>query len=182
MYWSDKVLSDCSVSVSGRNLPTCIYLLVQHSHGIYGEFKPQCLASGDFDPQQCHEATCWCVDKYGRKIEKTETLTPSKLNCKGMFAHLGLQYEHSLIVMMLMILIYRPCLLECLYQVQRSGNMFKGQGHKSYLEIIYFLIFNVGQHLIKLELFILIFDLILYYLQVNIILSNLDNSNGSVLS
>jgi len=52
----------------GENLSTCLFQLVQHSQGMLGAYKPKCTATGEYEPIQCFERECWCVDTMGNEL------------------------------------------------------------------------------------------------------------------
>lgn len=41
------------------------------STGLLGEFVPRCKDDGSFEPVQCHESYCWCVDEDGQELNGT---------------------------------------------------------------------------------------------------------------
>ena len=44
----------------------------QSSHGLLGEFVPKCKSDGSYEPIQCREGYCWCVDVHGREMNGTK--------------------------------------------------------------------------------------------------------------
>ncbi|KAK3586931.1 hypothetical protein CHS0354_008527 [Potamilus streckersoni] len=75
----DKGEPDCDF---GTNLKTCVFQLVQNNQGLLGAFKPSCTLDGEYEPIQCHENTCWCVDKLGNEKVGTMTSLPEKPECR----------------------------------------------------------------------------------------------------
>lgn len=71
------------VFVSGTNLSTCVFQLVQTSQNLLGTYRPRCTADGEFEPIQCHGSECWCVDHLGELISGTETQKPDMPTCEG---------------------------------------------------------------------------------------------------
>ncbi|WAR17235.1 SDC-like protein [Mya arenaria] len=66
----------------GENLSTCVFQLVQHSQGLLGAYKPKCSLAGEYEPLQCFERECWCVDKMvGMKTP--EATEPPKVISEG---------------------------------------------------------------------------------------------------
>lgn len=47
------------------------------------EFAPVCHPDGSFDPIQCKELMCYCVDSNGKVIEGTEIPRPNRPDCEG---------------------------------------------------------------------------------------------------
>jgi hypothetical protein len=57
-------------------LSECQRSAFQASHSrLLGTYVPQCEATGEFTPLQCHSSTgmCWCVNENGAEIELTRT-------------------------------------------------------------------------------------------------------------
>ncbi|OUC43166.1 thyroglobulin type-1 repeat-containing domain protein [Trichinella nativa] len=44
---------------------------------LLGAFIPQCDVEGFYRPEQCYEAHCWCVDKWGREFDNSKTKGPA---------------------------------------------------------------------------------------------------------
>ncbi|KRZ87686.1 Testican-3 [Trichinella sp. T8] len=44
---------------------------------LLGAFIPQCDVEGFYRPEQCYEAQCWCVDKWGREFDNSKTKGPA---------------------------------------------------------------------------------------------------------
>ncbi|KRZ02527.1 Testican-3, partial [Trichinella zimbabwensis] len=44
---------------------------------LLGAFIPQCDVDGFYRPEQCYEAHCWCVDKWGREFDNSKTKGPA---------------------------------------------------------------------------------------------------------
>lgn len=75
----DKGEPDCDF---GTNLKTCVFQLVQNNQGLLGAFKPSCTLDGEYEPIQCHENTCWCVDRLGNEKVGTVAILPEKPECR----------------------------------------------------------------------------------------------------
>lgn len=74
----DPVIPDCDF---GTSLTTCVFQLVQHSQGLIGQYKPKCTLDGQFEPIQCQDSECWCVDKMGNEILGTFVKLPEIPDC-----------------------------------------------------------------------------------------------------
>ncbi|KRY81763.1 Testican-3 [Trichinella pseudospiralis] len=44
---------------------------------LLGAFIPMCDVDGFYRPEQCYEAHCWCVDKWGREFDNSKTKGPA---------------------------------------------------------------------------------------------------------
>ncbi|XP_052252414.1 uncharacterized protein LOC127859050 isoform X2 [Dreissena polymorpha] len=65
----------------GSNLKSCVFQRVQHSQGLLGAYKPTCTDSGEYEPVQCHERECWCVDTLGNELPGSVKTDRTQLNC-----------------------------------------------------------------------------------------------------
>lgn len=64
------------------DLTPCQLLLIERQE--LGNLRvPQCTEDGKFVPRQCDVRTgeCWCVDVYGKKLDKTTHQGSNKLDC-----------------------------------------------------------------------------------------------------
>lgn len=75
----------CCICISGTNLTTCVFQLVQHSQGLLGQYRPKCTLDGQYEPIQCQGSECWCVDQMGNEILGTFTKLPNIPVCGGMY-------------------------------------------------------------------------------------------------
>ena len=70
------------VPMTEFDLTPCQLLLIERQE--LGNLRvPQCTEDGKFVPRQCDVRTgeCWCVDVYGKKLDKTTHQGSNKLDC-----------------------------------------------------------------------------------------------------
>jgi len=56
-----------------REEPPCHSARRKHDPHLLGSFSPRCDVEGYYRPEQCHESSCWCVDKWGREFDKSRS-------------------------------------------------------------------------------------------------------------
>ncbi|KAL3889862.1 hypothetical protein ACJMK2_002186 [Sinanodonta woodiana] len=76
----ERLEPDCDF---GTNLKTCVFQLVQNNQGHLGAFKPSCTHDGEYEPIQCHDNSCWCVDMLGNEKIGTMVALPEKPECRA---------------------------------------------------------------------------------------------------
>ncbi|UYV78373.1 hypothetical protein LAZ67_16001117 [Cordylochernes scorpioides] len=51
-------------------------------------FVPSCTSTGEFEPVQCHNGSCWCVDELGFEEAGTRAVSRDLVNCSDKDANL----------------------------------------------------------------------------------------------
>jgi sparc/osteonectin/cwcv/kazal-like domain-containing proteoglycan (testican) len=57
-----------------RDEPPCHKAQRKHDPHLLGSWVPRCDVEGYFRPEQCHEGSCFCVDKWGREFDHSRVL------------------------------------------------------------------------------------------------------------
>lgn len=76
----------CATPPTGQPLTMCQFLQTQHDLAIP---IPKCRSDGSYEPVQCHDKECWCVDEFGAEILGSRSHAGRGADCRQVRASKG---------------------------------------------------------------------------------------------